>query len=271
MRRDRVRQPSEGGRLNRTIVGTAGWSIPPALADRFPGEGAHLARYARVFAGAEINSSFHRPHRPGTYARWAAATPPGFRFSAKLPKAITHRARLVDAEALLDGFAAEVAGLGDKLAVLLVQLPPSLAFEAGVADRFFARVRERFGASLACEPRHPSWFAPAADACLTTHQVARVAADPVLAAGGEQPGGWAGLRYHRLHGAPRLYYSAYGEAFLHDLAARLRASDAPTWCVFDNTASGAAAANALSLQAILGAPSACDNVSVPHCRPDTSR
>lgn len=252
MRREGVHQPpSRRQGLTAIVIGTAGWTIPPTVADRFPGEGAHLDRYARVLAGAEINSSFHRPHRPSTYARWAAATPPGFRFSAKLPKTITHGARLVGTDALLDSFLDEIAGLGDKLAVLLVQLPPSFAFDHAVADRFFAALRARTHVSVACEPRHASWFADEADRCLAAHQVARVAADPVLAVGGEAPGGWPGLHYHRLHGSPRTYYSSYDPPFLGALAARLREHDAPVWCVFDNTASGAATDNALALQAAL--------------------
>ncbi len=235
------------------LVGTAGWSIPSALANAFPGPGTHLERYARHLLVAEINSSFHRPHRPATYARWADSTPPGFRFAAKLPKTITHQRRLIDAEEPLAAFLAEAAGLADKLAVLLVQLPPSLTFDADTARAFFRSLADRTGAAVACEPRHPGWFTPVADALLADHRVARVAAHPVLAPGGERPGGWPGLRYHRLHGAPRTYYSSYEEAELHALAATLTAGDkaTPRWCVFDNTASGAATADALALRAML--------------------
>lgn len=235
------------------LLGTAGWSIPSTLTDRFPAPGTHLQRYARQFPAAEINSSFHRPHRPATYARWADSTPPAFRFAAKLPKTITHQRRLVDADAQLAAFLAEVAELGDKLAVVLAQLPPSLAFDAGVASAFLRSLTARTAAAVACEPRHPTWFSPEADALLAEHRVARVAAHPVLAPGGERPGGWPGLRYHRLHGAPRMYYSPYSEPELRALAATLTAGNAttPRWCMFDNTASGAATADALALRAML--------------------
>jgi uncharacterized protein YecE (DUF72 family) len=59
-------------------IGTAGWSIPKRHADVFPAAGSHLERYAARLAAVEINSSFYRPHRPATYARWAAAVPDGF-------------------------------------------------------------------------------------------------------------------------------------------------------------------------------------------------
>jgi uncharacterized protein YecE (DUF72 family) len=234
------------------IVATAGWSIPSACAPDFPGEGSHLERYARVLPGVEINSSFYRPHRLATWRRWADAVPPAFRFAVKLPGAITHQRRLVGAEEPLDAFAAETAELGGKLNVVLVQLPPSLAFDAAVADAFFAALRARVSASLACEPRHPSWFTDQAEACLAGRRVARVAAHPLVAPGAERPGGWAGLCYHRLHGAPRVYHSPYDEDALRALAGTLRAEGGRRWCVFDNTASGAATANALGMRGLLG-------------------
>ena len=72
--------------------------------------------------------------------------------------------------------------------------------------------------------------------------------------GAVQPGGWAGLRYWRLHGSPRLYHSAYGPERVQAYARLLSASvedGIPTWCIFDNTASGAAVSNALALQALV--------------------
>ncbi len=240
--------------VSRILLGTAGWSIPSAMGWEFPSAGSHLERYAQRFSAVEINSSFHRPHRVGTYLRWAAAVPAGFRFSVKLPKAITHVRRLVAVDDLLAAFSREVAGLGEKLAVVLVQLPPSLTFDIDVADDFLRLLRRHLDVGIVCEPRHATWFTDEADACLVLHQVARVAADPVLVAGGNRPGGWSRLQYHRLHGSPRTYYSAYGDAALRKLAGRLRSSDGPRgecWCIFDNTASSAATANALELSAIL--------------------
>ena len=221
----------------------------------FPPDGSHLARYAARFPAVEINSSFHRPHRPATYARWAAETPPHFRFSAKLPSTVTHQHRLVDADAPLAAFLAECAGLGEKLAALLVQLPPSLAFDAAVAAPFFAGLAARTSASVVCEPRHPSWFEADAGALLAELGVARVAADPSRVPAAAIPGGARGIAYHRLHGSPRMYYSSYPPDSIRSLAERLRVdaeASREVWCIFDNTASGAAARNALELQAALG-------------------
>jgi uncharacterized protein YecE (DUF72 family) len=233
-------------------IGTAGWAIPRRVAEAFPVEGSGLERYAARFSAAEINSTFYRSHRPGTLERWAAATPDAFCFSAKLPKTITHERKLADCGGLLEVFLGEVGALGGKLGPLLVQLPPKLAFDAETAGGFFRAFRAGHGGAVVCEPRHASWFEAEADALLREMRVARVAADPAVVPEAAVPGGWPGLVYHRLHGAPRLYFSEYEPAALDALAERLRASTVETWCVFDNTASGAAAANALAVLDRLG-------------------
>ncbi|MCW6510505.1 DUF72 domain-containing protein [Lichenifustis flavocetrariae] len=233
------------------FVGTAGWSIAADYADLFPAGGSHLERYAARLDAVEINSSFYRPHRRATYARWAASVPPRFRFAVKLPKAMTHERRLEHCEDLLDRFTEEVSGLGEKLGVLLVQLPPSLAFEPDRAEAFFAALARRTPAALACEPRHPGWFSREADEFLRGLGVARVAADPAPVVGAGEPGGSESLAYWRLHGTPRIYYSNYDEAALADIGARLDRSsrhNAPVWCVFDNTAAFHALGNALAIR-----------------------
>ena len=240
-------------------VGIAGWALRKEQAHRFPAEGSHLERYAASFPCVEINSSFYRPHRPQTYARWGACVPPGFRFSVKIPKRITHERRLgaVDGpvDALLDAFLAECTALGLRLGPLLVQLPPSLALDLPVAAAFFDALRGRFGGAVVCEPRHASWFTPEGERLLVDHAVARVAADPVCAPGGDAPAGDARLAYFRLHGSPRIYYSPYEPAYLDRLAETLRAHasrGAEVWCIFDNTALGYAYADAFELMERLG-------------------
>jgi uncharacterized protein YecE (DUF72 family) len=232
------------------LVGTAGWALPREVQDAFGAGDSHLARYASRFGAAEINSSFHRPHKRSLYEKWAAAVPPDFRFCAKLPKTITHERRLVDCEPLLRAFLDQAGGLGDKLACLLVQLPPSFAFDAPLARDFLAMLRALFPRALAMEPRHATWFDDAADALLRDLHIARVLADPVRHDTGRAPGGWPQRVYVRLHGAPRMYYSSYESALLEQLAQRLlqaQAEGAEAWCIFDNTASGAATGNALEL------------------------
>lgn len=231
-------------------IGTAGWSIPRASAAHFDAEGSHLERYARCFRCVEINSSFHRPHAASVYARWRDSTPPDFRFAVKVPKTITHVLKLTDVEAPLATFLAQTDGLGDKRGPLLVQLPPSLAFDAAVAVPFFVLVRTRYSGPLVCEPRHASWFSPEAAATLDRYAVARVAADPPPVPAAATPGGWLHLAYFRLHGSPRTYWSRYAPSDIERLADTVTGAPPATevWCVFDNTASGAAMENAWELR-----------------------
>ena len=230
------------------FTGTAGWSIRREQAVLFGDGASHLARYATRFHAVEINSSFYRPHRRTTYARWAASVPEQFRFSVKLPRAITHTARLKNVGEALDAFHDQVNGLSIKLGPVLVQLPPSLAFDPDSAGPFFQELRARFSGLLACEPRHASWFGKPAEALLKKHHIARVAADPAPAPGADEPGGGRGFSYFRWHGSPVMYRSDYEPERLARLAARLRQGD---WCIFDNTADGAATPNALALQKLL--------------------
>lgn len=236
-------------------IGTAGWSVARDAAHRFPSEGSGLERYAARFDAVEINSSFHRSHRISTWQRWHDSVPEDFRFAVKVPKWITHEAKLVDCNGALESFLAESGALGDKLGVLLVQLPPKLEFNAQVAARFFEDLARRRPAAIACEPRHPSWFEGEADRLLAGLRVARVAADPARCEGAGEPGGWQGLSYWRLHGSPVIYRSSYAdriEAYAAALNAEVKAGR-ETWCVFDNTASSAATGDALALSDALGA------------------
>jgi uncharacterized protein YecE (DUF72 family) len=235
-------------------TGIAGWSIASRYADLFPGEGTHLARYARQLAIAEINSSFYRPHRQETYRRWAESVPASFRFAVKLPRTITHERRLVECGDLVRRFADEIAGLGEKCGPLLVQFPPSFAFPGAAAEDFFGMLAATIRSPIVCEPRHPSWFASEVDGLLDRLKVARVAADPAPVPQAAEPGGWHGLAYFRLHGSPRIYWSPYSPDAIARHAEALAALDrqgVETWTIFDNTASGAAIADALTLREAL--------------------
>lgn len=243
----------QAGRRGRMRVGCAGWSIPREHAALF-GEGeSMLSHYATRFDAVEINSSFYRPHQAKTYARWAAAVPAGFRFSVKLPQVISHERALQGCGPVLDAFLDQVQPLGRKLGGLLLQLPPGLAFDARLAATFFALLRRRTDAHVACEPRHAGWFTPRATALLQRHAITRAAADPARVPAAACPCGDHRWHYWRWHGSPRIYYSAYGEAALRSLIASVRAHPARggTWIIFDNTAHGHAITDAALLQKLL--------------------
>ena len=230
-------------RRNGPFIATAAWSIPQTVANRFPETGSGLERYAAVFNGVEINSTFYRHHQKKTFERWADAVPEHFRFAAKIPREITHEARLRGIDPLFTVFVEEVSALEGKLGPLLCQLPPSLRFDAGDAEDAFAAMRRTFPGTLVLEPRHKSWSSPLARVLLQEYAIDRVLADPApvwpMSDFSEAP------RYVRLHGAPQIYYSRYSDAEIRVFAERLAAG---SWCVFDNTASGAAIENALTMR-----------------------
>jgi uncharacterized protein YecE (DUF72 family) len=235
----------------RVRVGTAGWSLPTTFRGHFPGDASHLARYASVFTTVEINSSFYRAHLQSTYVRWAASVPEHFRFSVKMPRTITHENRLVGTDGQLAPFLLQIAALGKRLGCILVQLPPSLDFTIATADSFLAALREGYDGEVAIEPRHPTWFTPAASLLVERYRCARVAADPACVPSAAEPGGWTGFEYWRLHGSPRTYASAYDDAYLEAIAEKLARSERsgkPAWCIFDNTMFGAALVNGMALQ-----------------------
>jgi uncharacterized protein YecE (DUF72 family) len=238
----------------RIYVGTAGWTNPPAERVARAASESHLQHYATRFDAVEVNSSFHRPHRRETYERWRESTPPAFRFSVKVPRSVTHECALRHCRAELRQFLSEVAGLGAKLRVILVQTPPGLVFEPRAVGRFFGSLKEAGPWRIASEARHPSWFTARAGAVLSRYGVSQVAADPATVAGGGEPAGGPGLVYYRLHGSPRMYYSSYSTDYLRELSMKLhnlRGRSKDIWCVFDNTARHAAWVNALALRASL--------------------
>jgi uncharacterized protein YecE (DUF72 family) len=248
-----------------TFIGCAGWSIASVHAGSFPGGGSHLERYARVFNAVEINSSFYRPHQPRTYARWAESVPAGFRFAVKIPKAISHTKRLRDCGAEVQAFLDQASWLDAKLGIMLLHLPPGLAFDPGIVLPFLDDLRERHHGAIACEPRHVSWFKANVSANLRERGITRVAADPARVPRAAGPAGDRRTEYLRLHGSPRMYYDAYSDETLARLAHRLTRPGKQTrerWCIFDNTAKGHAIEDALKLKALV-----VDCSASPHLDP----
>ena len=228
-------------------IGLAGWSEAVSrYRSHFPSEGPGLTRYAGTFDFVEVNVTFYRAVREATLAGWAEQTPPGFRFSVKINRSVTHAARL-SPNARLDDALLPVRALGDKLGALLVQLPPTLDFDAERAEAFLTRLRASYAGMVALEPRHPGWDKAEATGLLGDHGVTRVLTE---IPGSQSPHSATGC-YVRLHGTPRRYRSSYSDADLSVLAAWLAEESGPSFVVFDNTAGPAGVANALALQSMV--------------------
>jgi uncharacterized protein YecE (DUF72 family) len=228
-------------------IGTSGWSVPKG--EKL--EGTRLYRYSRALSCVEINSSFYRPHRAATWAKWAKEAPSNFRFSIKAPKMVTHEEKLRNSGSLLKVFFEEIEPMCEKTGPILFQLPPSLSFDLALAEDFFSLLRELYCGEVVLEPRHSTWFTAPVNILLKRLAIARVAADPPkgdpIAA---TPGGDTRLVYYRLHGSPRIYYSNYEDQFLTAFATRIKSLD-NVWIIFDNTALSHAYSNALKLQTLI--------------------
>ncbi|HEY0976016.1 MAG TPA: DUF72 domain-containing protein [Flavobacteriales bacterium] len=235
----------------RSFIGTAGWQLPKPVRARTDRNGSQLERYADLFRAVEVNSTFYRLPRATTVERWAASVPKDFRFAVKLPKGISHASSQAAITPLLHEFRVILEAFGKKLGPILVQLPPKQAFDERM-EELLQLLHENGLGSIVVEPRHRSWAAPEAEALLKRLRMSRVAADPARFERDALPGGDQRLVYFRLHGSPRIYWSPYDEERLAQWRDRIHATKAKeTWVVFDNTATGAAAENALRMQELL--------------------
>jgi uncharacterized protein YecE (DUF72 family) len=233
-------------------IGVSGWRYPPWRGPFYPKglpQRRELEFASRVFASIELNGSFYSLQRPESFATWYQQTPPGFVFSVKAPRFITHIKRLRDIDApLANFFASGLANLREKLGPILWQLPPTMRYDSSLLERFLAslphdtaaasklaRRHDARVAGRACpafgpvralrhalEVRHDSFVDPTLIDLLRRHRVALVVADTA--------GKWpqvgditADFVYIRLHGDEELYRSAYIEPVLTRWARRIRA------------------------------------------------
>jgi uncharacterized protein YecE (DUF72 family) len=235
-------------------IGISGWRYAGWRGKFYPKElpqRRELEFASGAFNSIEINGSFYSLQLPSSYERWYSNTPPGFIFSVKGARFITHMKKLREVETpLANFFASGVLALREKLGPILWQLPPNLAWNKQRLAEFFAllprtikqatRVAGKHDDKLkapawtkidratvaqplryALEVRHASFMTPEFFALLREHNVASVFADTA--------GKWpyaenltADFVYIRLHGAEQLYVSGYNDTALDWWAARIR-------------------------------------------------
>jgi uncharacterized protein YecE (DUF72 family) len=161
-----------------TWVGTSGYNYPEWRGSFYPQKmptAKMLPYYAERFTTVEINYTFYHAPTVKILAGWSAQTPPGFQFTLKAPKRITHDARLQDCEDSLRHFVESAATLGPKLGVLLFQLPPYFRKDLAVLDAFLATLPRDVRAAF--EFRHASWLDPEVYARLKARNLALCVAD----------------------------------------------------------------------------------------------
>jgi uncharacterized protein YecE (DUF72 family) len=237
--------------MSELRVGTSGWQYKHWKGRFYPKDlptANWLDFYARYFDTVELNNPFYRQPETKTFEKWRRSVPDDFVYAVKLNRFITHIKRLnVDRNSIERSYGT-MAGLGPKLAVVLVQLPPRMRFDLERTDRFFRMVAPR-RRRHAVEPREGSWFTEAALAFLGRREIALVI--------GETPH-WpthlavtADFVYVRFHGPGRRYASNYEDDALRQWAERMkgwRAEGRDVFAYFNNDEMGYAPKNALRLR-----------------------
>ena len=237
-------------------VGTSGWSYdhwdgvlyPPGTPPR-----DRLAHYVRRFGTVELNASFYRWPRTATFASWRRRLPPGFQLAVKAPRGLTHAKRLYAPETWVGRITECWHELGDRRAVLLVQLPPTQARDDARLDFFLGQLPD--WVRVAVEFRHPSWHDEAVYALLERHGAAYV-----VMSGAGLPcvlRATAPFVYVRMHGPDHahLYAGSYPTEDLRWWADRVRewsADGRDVFVYFNNDGYGHAVRNAEELRGLLG-------------------
>lgn len=197
------------GTARRFCIGTQGWNYDFWAGVFYPRNARSADRlelYSRVFDCVEIDSTFYAMPPADRFRSWHERTPRDFLFTVKLPRDITHDARLVGADDILADFCDRASLLGDKLGPLLIQLPPDFSpRERDTAERFVRALPAGF--DFAIEFRDVGWFDDHTYDMLRDAGVAlAVSVGPWLRSADaleiarEAPGGY---RYLRWMGAPR--------------------------------------------------------------------
>ena len=142
-------------------MGCSGWSYGARVGPFYPkgtGLSDYLRLYSRAFDCVEIDSTFYGVPDTSAVKAWKDSTPGNFRFASKVPREITHERRLTGVERPMSAFIDRISLLGDKLGIVLIQLPPSFTFGEG-----FERLSSMLNdippdLKFAVEFRHRSWF-----------------------------------------------------------------------------------------------------------------
>ena len=232
-------------------IGTSGWNYPHWAELFYPGDipkARWLEYYSTQFDTVELNATFYRLPRPATFENWRKRTPEGFLWSVKASRYITHVQRLKDVAESLERLYSNLELLGDKLGVVLIQLPPSLKFEMDLVSEFCRLLRP--GIRHTIEARNQSWCEDEALDLLRARNIAWCISDTA----GRYPcleALTADFAYIRLHGPTRLYASEYTENDLQNWAQKVHSWDMDTYIYFDNDFSGYAVKNARRLKEIL--------------------
>ncbi len=236
-------------------IGTSGWSYDHWQGILYPHStpvAARLEHYVRHFDTAELNSSFYSWPRLHTFANWRRRLPEGFLLTVKAARGLTHGKKLFAPEVWTARMARGWHELGEKRAVLLVQLPPTLGYDYDRLAYFLEQVP--CWMPLAIEFRHPDWHQESIFSLLEQHQAAYC-----VMSGAGLPcilRATAPFVYVRMHGPDSawLYGGSYSDDDLHWWAHRLHEwnqAGKDVFVYFNNDGGGHAVRNAMTLKSFL--------------------
>ena len=235
-------------------IGTSGWAYKHWRGIFYPqglGQPKWLEFYSHHFDTVELNNTFYQLPSEKAFASWREGTPPGFVYSVKVSRLITHLKKLRNVEAALDNFLSRARILGDKLGPLLYQLPPNMPRNEALLETFLqllpAELRHVF------EFRHESWFDKGVFALLQKHNAGFCIYDmpglttPIMAT--------SDIAYVRFHGSSYMYGGYYSDAELEEWAgkiAQLARGLRSVYVYFNNDEEAFAVSNAKTLADYLG-------------------
>jgi uncharacterized protein YecE (DUF72 family) len=233
----------------RIRIGTSGWSYDYWAGCFYPEHLAAAGRlgfYASRFGTVEVDATFYRLPSEHAVVAWRDAVPEGFVFAVKGSRLITHFRRLGDIDEELEAFMRRMSMLGDKLGVVIWQLPPNLTADVELLARFLTRLPAG-SVRHAVEFRHESWLADETFAVLRAHNAAHVHVSSDAMPQNFTP--TADFVYVRFHGTAS-YHGAYERPALEPWAAFLRQQaeqGRDCFAYFNNDAEGHAPADAARL------------------------
>lgn len=234
----------------RLRAATSGWHYDHWKGPFYPERLAkkdYLRFYSERFDTVEINSSFYRLPGETALENWRSSTPPGFVFSVKASRLITHNKKLKDPGSTLPLFLERIRILGEKLGPVLFQLPPAWNLNAGRLREFLEALPK--GLRCAFEFRNAGWFTEEVYSILKGHNAAFCIYG---LAGVESPRVvTADFVYVRLHGPSGAYSGSYSDEDILDWAketAKWLGGGLDVYFYFDNDEAGYAVKDALRLK-----------------------
>jgi uncharacterized protein YecE (DUF72 family) len=236
-------------------IGCSGWQYDSWRGRLYPDKEPKrrwLELYAGEFDTVEVNSTFYRLARRDAVAAWVEQTPPGFLFTVKASRYLTHIRRLVSIEEGIGRFYEPLQPLVDagRLGPVLWQLPENFHRDD---ERLHGWLEVLPAGQHTIEFRHESWFVPSVMDALREHGVALTIGDhpsrPFQTY--EATASWRFVRFHYGHRGRRGNYSA---TEISEWARRIgqwrRETD--MYVYFNNDWEGFAPANATELRRRLG-------------------